>query len=134
MEMSPGPHSAGMGPRLPQNIDQLKGWWDDFAAKYSYPLYAIMLASEADSEAANFFQNHLRELSDLSGEDCCFIYFRDLDRANRLEPFVYSEHAKWLYQLTKLLGIDNDELPCIVFCERIDSGNYLYMNLAGMNS
>src|SRR5260370_6423426 len=108
-------------------------WWQKFQAKSIYPLYCIVLGSKTDNEVALLVQNHLAELDAISGDDCCFIFFRNLKRARNLSPFQYSEHARRVYPLAKFVGIDFSMLPCFLFFEQIDSGKYVHISLAGQS-
>jgi hypothetical protein len=109
----------------------IEGWWREFHEKVNYPLYGTILADKSDIEVAKFAQNYLTELDTISGKDCCFIYFRDLSRAKDLLPFDFSEHAQRVYPLAKLIGVDFKKFPCFLFFEVIDSGQYVYISLAG---
>jgi hypothetical protein len=117
--------------KVPRNIDELTEYWTSFKQSSQYPLYALILASQADEEVVSLVSNHRAELAEISGENCCFIYFRDLERAKMLTPFDYAEHAQWVYPLVRLINLDLGTLPCILFFEDILSGNYAYIGLKG---
>lgn len=120
--------------RVFENLSELTDWWDRFSKKHNYPLYCIAMATNTDLDVVALVENQRNELDEVSGESCCFIYFRDLQRAKFLDqPFQYAEHAKWVYPIARLLGenFKYREIPCFLFFEQIDSGKYLVINLAG---
>ncbi len=91
-----------------------------------------VLASVSDTEVASCVLNHRKEIADISGKDCCFIYFRDLNKAKLFEEFQFFEYAERVYSFVRFLGIKYDILPCIVFFEHIDSGKYACVKLASL--
>lgn len=114
---------------IPSDEEELVNWWDNFYSKSKYPFYGIILASTADHEIVSLLQNHRDEIAEISGKECCFIYFRNIETAKKLITFRYEDHAKWVYPLANLIGIDYNELPCFLFFRKIYSGNYIIINL-----
>jgi hypothetical protein len=108
---------------------QLEAWWEDFGLRYKYPLYCILLATEADEHVVALAEDHRQELAHMAGDKCCFVYFRDLEKAKRLEPFRFAEHAKGVVQLTKVMSMRPDRLPCLLFFEQLVSGEVVYVDL-----
>jgi hypothetical protein len=99
-----------------------------------YPIYAIFLATEADTAVVSFIETHRRELADISGKDCCFFYFRDLQRASLLLDWEYAEHAKLVYPTAKMVDIKPGQLPCLLFFRNIASGEYVRISLQNLTS
>lgn len=119
---------------VPQNVDELKKWANDFHKRVNSPLYGIVLAGKDDFEALSFVQNHHTDLKDISGQDCCFIYFRNLKKAKDFANFLHSrDQAEWAHQIVNLVGISDRQLPGFLFGERIDSGKYVYISLKGLS-
>src|SRR5215467_3497406 len=82
--------------------EDLETWWNDVSTAIpKFPMYAIFLATEGDTEVVSFVEKHRRELKDMSGEKCCFVYFRDLDVASELGPWTFSQHAALAYQIAR---------------------------------
>jgi hypothetical protein len=109
--------------------DEIKDWWHEFKKKFNYPLYCIVLASTSDIEVARFTENFRSELAAISDKDCCFIYFRDLNKRKDFIPFQYSEHAKVIYPLARYFDLDLSSIPCFVFFEQFDSGEHICISL-----
>lgn len=114
---------------IPSTKEELGNWWGKFYSQHPYPLYAVVLGSTADQEIVSLVENHRSELAQLSGNSCCFVYFRHTDAAKNSQPFLFSEHFQWVYPLVKLVDIEYDALPCILFFEHIDSGEYVYITV-----
>lgn len=121
--------------RDPSSSEQeiIERWWLQFQAKEQAPLYGMILADTTDKEVAAFAQNSRGELEAISGTTCCFLYFRDLEKAKQLLPFDYAEHAQRVYPLAQVMGIEMKQFPCFVFFTKITSGNYLSLSLAGLS-
>ncbi|MCC6446122.1 MAG: hypothetical protein IT210_22050 [Armatimonadetes bacterium] len=117
--------------QIPDEEAELAAWWEEFRARADYPCYGIVLAARSDAEAVALAERHREELAWLSGDHCCFIFFRNLSAARNLEPFRFEEQEEWVYPLSRLLNLDMRELPCFLFFERIDSGDYLLFSLKG---
>lgn len=110
-------------------IDDIEEYWALFRRRYTYPLYAIFLATEADIEIVTLITHYRSEIAEMSGEDCCFVYFRDIEKAKNLIPFSFSEHARRIYPLARLLEIDIDLIPSILFFENLFAGEYVLFDL-----
>lgn len=113
--------------------DDIKEWWQDFQSKYRYPLYCIVLASATDTEAVQLLLNHNGELDQISGSDCCFIFFRDMSRRKNFEPYIYSEYSRRIYPFARFIGIDFNKFPCLLFFQQVDSGRYIHVSLQGLS-
>lgn len=110
---------------IPSNEDELGGWWNRFSQQYRYPLYCMILATEADTNVALLIDKCREELSITARDKCCFVYFRDLEKAKLLEAFRFSEHAKGIIRFIQLIEIQPNNLPCLLFFERIVEGKYV---------
>ena len=115
--------------QIPRELDELTAWWNEFEALYKYPLYCIILASGENTEIAGLVQENQPELAELSGRECCFIYFRNMDQAKDLAPYQYKEHSAWVNPLASLLGIKQKRLPILLFFEHLVSGKYVTISL-----
>lgn len=62
-------------------------------------------------------------------DKCCFIYFRDMEKAKLLEPFCFSDHAKGIMRFIQLIEIQSSNLPCLFFFDRIVEGEYVCVPL-----
>lgn len=119
---------------VPQDVDELKKWANEFHKRVNYPLYGIVLAGRDDVEALSCVQDHHTDLAQISGQDCCFIYFRDLKKAKDFANFLHSrDQADWASQIVNLVGISDRQLPGFLFFKRIDSGKYMYISLKGLS-
>lgn len=98
---------GGGGEWIPTSVDELEKKWIEFAKRFPCSLYCIVLASDSDAEIVPLVENHRLELAEISGTECCFVYFRDIEKAKILTPYKYSEHAKWVYPIANLLEIDH---------------------------
>src|SRR5205807_3907700 len=76
---------------------------------------------------------HMTELDMWSGKNCCFIYFRDLNKAKNLIPFQYQEHIHWVYSVVQLFDIEYSNLPCFLFFERLYAKQFLHISLKGLS-
>jgi len=115
---------GGYYSEIPSDEDELNKWWERFYDRFKYPFYGIIMATNSDSEVVSLIKNHRDEIAEISGKECCFVYFRDIRMAQELTPHQFSEHAKWVYPLAKIIGIDYGNLPCLLFFEQIISGEY----------
>ncbi|HEY5002832.1 MAG TPA: hypothetical protein VII61_06755 [Ktedonobacteraceae bacterium] len=106
-------------------------WWENFQKRFDYPLYAILLVGGTDIQGVEILVNYRSELDMISDKDCCFIYFRNMNKFKTLAPFDASEHIKLVYSLARFVNLSYDHLPCILFFEQIDSGQYIHISLAG---
>jgi hypothetical protein len=114
----------------PRGEAGLKEWGDAFYKKHPFPLYAIVLTTKSDSEVASFVQANHTELAGISGEQCCFIYFSDIKKIDNLvDDFDIDGHQTWVYEIAKGLDIPYECIPGILFFERIDYGQYIYISL-----
>lgn len=118
---------------IPENTDDLSKWWKKFSKKDKYAMFGIFMATESDLEVVSLVQENRDEISYISGKECCFLYFRDTKEAKYLGPFQYFEHSKWVFPLADLIGIKYQNLPCILFFERINSGNYILIDIKQKN-
>ncbi len=114
---------------IPDSEAALKYWWAKFNQNYKYPLYCMILATSADENISTLINEHRQELAEIAGEKCCLIYFRDIEKAKLLEPFQFAEHAKGVTQLIKLIDIQPNQLPCILFFERITTGEFVSIEI-----
>jgi hypothetical protein len=114
-------------------LSDIKTWWQKFKERLDYPLYCIILADSSDTEVASFMEKNLSELDAISGRDCCFIYFRDLEKAKSLASFNFQEHVRRVYPLMKFLDLQSSWLPCILFFEQLGEGDYVYISLANLS-
>jgi hypothetical protein len=64
-------------PLVFKKLSELTDWWDRFSKDHNYPLYCIVMATNADTDIVALVENHRNELDEISGESCCFINFRD---------------------------------------------------------
>jgi hypothetical protein len=99
---------------IPDSEAALKYWWAKFNQFHKYPLYCMILATSADENISMLIDEHRQELAEIAGDKCCLIYFRDIEKAKLLEPFQFTEHAKGVMQLIKLVTsqrIKNKGLP-----------------------
>jgi len=92
-----------------------------------------VLADTSDTEVALLLQNHLVEIDVITGKECCFVYFRNLDEAKNFSIFNFSEHSRQVYSFARFLGIDTSKFPCLVFFNQVNSGEYILMSLAGQS-
>ena len=111
-------------------FSEIDHWWTVFHNAANFPLYCIILADTSDSEVALLMENYRQEIAEISGKDCCFIYFRDLDKAKNLFPFEYREHTRYVYFIAYFIGIASNKLPCLLFFEKLVSGKYISISLA----
>jgi hypothetical protein len=111
-----------------KEIELLDGWVK-FYRSYEYPLYFMIVATEADETIALLMNKHREELSAIAGDKCCHVYFRDIEKAKRLEPFNFTEHSKRIMQLIKIIEIHSNNLPCILFFEQLTSGKYVLVGI-----
>jgi hypothetical protein len=114
---------------VPSNADELSSWWRSFEKDHKYPLYCIILAGNSDQETSALVQNHRTELAEVAGRMGLFVYFRDIERAKNLEPFLSGEHLKWMFPLTRAIPVDFSELPCLLFFEHLESGDYVVFKI-----
>jgi hypothetical protein len=114
---------------VPSSEEELGIWWARFRHQYKYPLYCMVLATESDSNVASVIDKYRDELSKIAGDRCCFIYFRDLERAKLLKPFSFHEHAKGVMSFVQLVGIQFSSFPCLLFFENIIGDDYVTVGL-----
>jgi len=114
---------------VPDSEDELKHWWAKFNLQHKYSLYCMILATDIDENVALLIDKHRKELSDIAGDKCCFVYFRDIEKAKLLEPFHFTEHAKGVIQFIRIIGVQPNKLPCILFFERVTSGEFVYVGM-----
>lgn len=98
-----------------------------------FPLYGTILADTADETLASFIKVKRLEIEEISGKDCGFIFFHNLNNAKNFS-FVPSEHLQRVSVFTQLLNIEFSKLPCLLFFEQLDSGKYITISLANQSS
>ena len=116
---------------VPYSSSELEHWWAEFNLRHKYPLYCMVLATGADENVALLVENYREELAKISGDKCCFVYFRDIEKAKLLEPFRFAEHAKGIMQFIKIIEVAPNKLPCLLFFEQLTSGKYVYIDIGG---
>lgn len=119
----------GASYEIPNSSDELTNWWEKFRLRHKYPLYCMILATEADENIALLVENHREELAKISGDKCCFVYFRDIEKAKLLEQFRFVEHARGVMQFIKIIEVQPNRLPCLLFFEQLTSGKYVYVDI-----
>lgn len=128
----PPPDAYGWGfggGNMHDSESELEDWWHKFQQRYKYPLYCMVLATEADQSVSSFIEMHRKELAEIVGDKCCLVYFRDSEEAKLLKQFRFNEHADRVMQFIKIIDIQPNKLPCLVFFEQIDSGDFVYVDL-----
>ena len=108
---------------------ELSEQWYEFYLRYKYPLYCMILATEADENVARLIEKHRQELTEMAGDKCCLVYFRDIEKAKQLEPFQFAEHAKKIMQFIRIIKVQPNKLPSLLFFERISSGEFVYVEV-----
>jgi hypothetical protein len=112
------------GAYTPEAGYPLSRWWNELEGLApEFPMYAMFLATDADSELISFIEGNRDELREISGRNCCFIYFRDPSAA-LVSPWRYSEHAKLVIPVARLVGVPLNELPCVLFFRKFADGTY----------
>ncbi len=115
--------------------EALDKWWNDVGtAMPRFPMYAVFLATDGDAEVTSFVESNRPELKSMSGKTCCFVYFRDEDRARGSKNWSYAEHAALVHPIASIIGIPPNELPCLVFFRHIASGEYRRVDLRGISA
>jgi len=115
-----------------RSVDQ---WWGEIeSAAPKFPLYVTFLATTADSQMVSFIEAHRPELKEIAGANCCFVYFRDYNAAQRLEQWDYSEHSRVIVPLASLIGVTLEQLPCLVFFKRFTAGEFWLVDLRNLTS
>jgi hypothetical protein len=115
-----------------RSVDQ---WWGEIeTAAPKFPLYATFLATRADYQTVSFIEAHRPELKEIAGANCCFVYFRDYNAAQRLEQWDYSEHARVVVPMASLIGVTLEQLPCLVFFRRFTAGEFWRVDLRNLPS
>jgi hypothetical protein len=109
-------------------------WWRTFAERNSFPMYCVLLSHLSDVEVTKLVTDYSDELDAISGNDCCFILFRDLEKAKYLSPFQYAEHIKWVPVIAQAVGARNDELPSLLFFKDLDHGDYVLYKLGNKST
>ncbi len=104
--------------------EEARIWWEAFRRKYNYPLYCIIMATSLDKNVATVVEEHRDELSKIAGQKCCFVYFRDLERARQLFPFNFKEHEKGVMKLIDIIDLERNSLPCLLFFENLTANDY----------
>ncbi len=118
----------------PSGYVEVTKWWRKFRGHDQYPLYCIILATKADQEVVELFENHREELSKLSGDKCLIVYFRDIEKASKFEPFSFEEHSKRIFEFIRILDINTNQLPCLLFFEKMPSGNFVTIKMKASTS
>lgn len=113
--------------------DVLK-WWVDFQEKSPSPLYCVFLAYSSDLEVVESILEYGDELEILSGDDCCMIFFRDLEKAKLLQPFTYKEHVKSIPIIAQAAGVRYDEFPGLLFFNDFNDGDFVFYKLGGKST
>lgn len=119
---------------IANTMDVLRLWWFDFRMRYPVDLYALILATEADTSAADLISNHAEALAELSGRHCCFIGLRGVSRAQDPQGFASSEYSAGIYKLLRLLGINPSQLPLVVFLGSIYGAEQVRIGLRGLST
>jgi hypothetical protein len=114
---------------IPEGEEALKDWWARFSQDHKYPLYCMILATNADESIATLIDKHRQELAEIAGDKCCLIYFRDIEKAKLLEPFQFAEHATGVTKFIKIIDVQPNQLPCILFFEQITSGEFVLIEV-----
>lgn len=125
----PQPLNISEGLRLEQEVeltlkeitsaDSFASWWQNQDPSIKYSLFAIILATGADEEAAKLIASHRTENAQISGPKCCFLYFKR-EGGTR---FDFDYHSRCATELTRALGIDRQEMPYIFFFEEPHKGD-----------
>lgn len=116
---------------IPKTIAELADWWKLVTKHRHYPLYAIFIAAENDNEVVTLIKESRAELKQISGKECCFLYFRDEDEAKKLSDWTFAEHAKFAIPFSLLLGYT--DYPCIIFLKNIKSREFVPYSLKDMS-
>jgi hypothetical protein len=111
------------GPTIKADSESaLADWWKKFN---KYPLYCIILATEADESVALLIEKHRQELAEIAGDKCSIIYFRNFEKAKLLQPFHFADHSKAVMQFIKIIGVQPSKLPCLLFFGQVISSEYV---------
>lgn len=114
---------------IPTSLTELSEWWKSCTDNICYPLYALVIASCADLDVSTLIRDSREELRIISGKDCCFVYFRELDKAASGDEWSFSEHVKAALPIGQMLGIAT---PSIVFFEDIGKNKFAIVPLEGL--
>jgi|ERR1035437_165615 hypothetical protein len=90
--------------------------------KEKFAFYAFLLYTSKDGEIANYVKNYRAELSQLSGKDCLIFYH---DKSSKSETSSSGE----AYITARAIGIELNEIPCIVFFKNINDESVLIYSL-----
>lgn len=113
----------------PSGYIEVTKWWKKFREHDQHSLYCIVLATKADQEVVELVENHRDELSKLAGDKCLIVYFRDIEKAKNFEPFSFEEHSKRVFEFIRILNINTNQLPCLLFFEKMPSGNFVTIKM-----
>ena len=85
-------HGRPVYKRDSKPIDSLSTLQKILHDQTNYSFFGTVLADTSNDEIAGFMQNYQAEIDEITGKECCFLYFRDLVQASELKAFNYSEH------------------------------------------
>ena len=111
-EEAGGGSGGGYYSSTPADLDELKYWWDKITEPFDYPLYAVFIASERDQAIREFIDSSREELKEISAQEICFMYFRDIHKARRMEEWDIKEHLSASISMGRILGT---RVPSIIF-------------------
>jgi hypothetical protein len=105
----------------------ISNWWSNYDSSVKYSLFAIILCTSSDSQSVALIKNHRKEIAQLSGRNCCFIYFKSTDFAD----FQVDFHGEASLNFCSTFDIKSSKLPFIIFFERLDLPSFIPISLIG---
>ena len=108
-------------------------WMRNLRQSKGVGLFGLILAGHSDDSAGEVIDDpdYREDIARFSAEDCWFVYFVRESDAEERTP--HQQHAESVHEVVKWLGLDIEEMPCLVFFERPEYDHYLYIPLDGLN-
>ncbi len=107
------------------DVSSTLSWWLNSFVAMKYSLYGIFLFTNADQETVKLVEHYRWEISRISGGKFCFLYFKE----NELSEIDIQYHSKIALNFSDTFDVPYDQLPMIVFFERLDLPEFVFFRM-----